>query len=183
METTHTLAARLERESVARGGRRVGGEYAPAGSAPLTREQKAGLARLARRAWIARGMPRAGDAGDAMHPVSASAAEAAWRHEQAVAACGLRISQATQRDYAAIRARFLDLLGESGEAVRVLIRDGDNPRRIALHKLAQECGRRGLAMAYPDAICRRQYRVGLGEASAAQVWRILFTVKNRRKKK
>jgi hypothetical protein len=135
----------------------------------LNLPQKRRLVMLARRAWEKRGKP--GESFDA------------WRVGVAVRACGLRIREAMQRDWGSLKAAFEDELGESGRAFETLMRDEDNKRRIALHKLTQACGERGLPLAYPEAICRRQYRCGLHEATVAQVWRLFFTVKNRRKPK
>lgn len=148
--------------------RRVPGDYAPeAGSGPLTLRQKRRLVLLAKQAWLKRGQPGDFDT---------------WRRTVAERACGLRISRALQRDWARLKAAFLDEMGESGAALDTLLRDQDNARRIALHKLWQACTARGLPMAYPDVICRRQYHCPLGEATAPQLWRLVFTVKNRRKK-
>lgn len=105
----------------------------------------------------------------------------AWRREQAIRACGLRISEASQRHFAALRAHFLDLAGAHAAAFETLVRDEDNPRRIALHALAKACDQRGLPLAYPAAICRRQYRCDLDHATAPQLWRLTFTIRNRRR--
>ena len=153
-------------------------DYAPAGdTGPLSLGQKRNLVRLARRAFrVAKPSPPAplpgGEGRDAFD---------AWRNAVAIRACGLRIREATQRDWGALRAAFQDAAGESGQALNTLVRDEDNPRRVALHFLAKACSERGLPLAYPSAICRRQNRCELGEATAAQVWRLVFTVKNRRK--
>lgn len=149
--------------------RRVGADYAPeAGSGPLTLHQKRRLVLLAKRAWMKRGQP--GENFDL------------WRRDVAERACGHRISQAWQRDWGSLKAAFENELGESGWAMNTLMRDEDNKRRIALHQLGRACSERGLPLAYPEAICRRQYRCGLGDATASQLWRLFFTVKNRRKK-
>jgi len=150
-------------------GRPVGGEYAPeGGSGLLSLGQKRNLVALARRAWRARGCP--GVSFDA------------WRTSEAISACGLRISEALQRDWGSLRARFQDAAGESGAAFNTLVRDEDNKRRVALWKLQQICSKVGVPLAYPEAICRRQYRCALPEATPAQLWRLFFTVKNRKDK-
>lgn len=147
--------------------RRVGCHYAPAGdTGPLTLHQKRRLVLLAKQAWRKRGQP--GESFDA------------WRHDTSIRACGHRIREATQRHWASLKAAFQDALGESGHALSTLLRDHDNKRRIALHKLAAECSARGLPLAYPEAICTRQYRCNLHDATAPQIWRLFFTIKNRR---
>lgn len=141
-------------------------EYAPTHAAgTLTRRQKAVLAQLAREAWVERGCPAEG--------------ADAWRRAQSLDACGVRISQAGQRHFAALKARFLDLAGRSGDALNTLVRDEDNARRIAHHKLADACRHSGLPLSYPAAICRRQYRCALVDATAPQLWRLVFTIRNR----
>ena len=153
-------------------GSRVGSDYAPeGGSGTLSLGQKRRLVLLARRAWLRQPHPG---------PLPAAKAFDEWRQAQAVRACGLRISEATQRDWGALKAAFEDAAGESGRALNTLVRDEDNKRRVAMYKLQGACRERGLPLAYPEAICRRQYRCGLDEATAAQIWRLVFTVRNRR---
>lgn len=135
---------------------------------PLSKEQRQSLARLAKRAW------------NKHLAWKSSAAFDTWRHEQCIKAIGRRITEAGQRDFLPLRAHFLDLLGQSGVALNVLLQAESEPQRIALFKLQSECSARRLPLAYPEAICRRQYRCGLAEANAQQIWRLLFTVRNRR---
>lgn len=132
---------------------------------PLSREQRQGLAMLAKRAWRIHGRGEA---------------ENSWRHAQCIRVCGRRITEAGQRDFLPLRAHFLDLVGQSGAAMNVHLAAESEPQRIALYKLTQECQKRRLPLAYPEAICRRQYKCCLAEASAPQIWRLLFTVRNRR---
>lgn len=140
--------------------------YAPDRSQePLTREQKASLSVLARRAWRRLGRGEKEDA---------------WRQAQAIKAVGHRISEGRQRDFLPLRAHFLDLAGHSGTALDTLMAAESEPHRIAMFKLGQACSERGLPLAYPEAICRRQYRCSLAEASSSQIWRLIFTVRNRR---
>jgi hypothetical protein len=133
---------------------------------PLSRNQKAELSMLARSAWEK--FQRPGD-------------EHQWRHEQAAKACGKRISQASQRDYLPIRAHFRDLLGQSDRAFRDLMAVDTEPQRIAMAKLRHECTARKLPLDYPAAICRKQFRCSLAQATAKQLWCLIFTIRNRRK--
>ena len=149
--------------------RGVAADYAPPGGAPITARQKTILVLAAREAARLAGAPDSGPAFDA------------WRRGQAIDACGLRISEARQRDWALLRAHFDTLRGRPDSAYRTLVGDSDNPRRIALHKLSKACAWAGVAMAYAGSICRRQYKVPLDQASAAQLWHLVFTVRNRRK--
>lgn len=132
---------------------------------PLTREQKARLSILARDAFAKSGSGNADS----------------WRREVAIRACGRRISEAAQRDYLPLKAAFQDLAGESGRALETLLRAESEPQRVAMHRLTQECGKRGLRLAYPEAICRRQYHCALSEATPRQLWNLLYTVRSRRK--
>lgn len=133
---------------------------------PLSRFQKMLLAKAARRAWLARGSPAPG--------------EAAWRREQALRTAGVRISQARQSDYANLRACFLDAQKRHAAAFNVLVTEPQNKVRIARWKLLKECVQRRLPLSYPEAICRRQFRRPLDEATAKQLWCLIFTIRNRR---
>lgn len=133
---------------------------------PLSKEQRQGLARLARRAWANFGGGQPFDA---------------WRHDQCRRAVGRRISEATQPDFLPLRAHFLNLAGNPAAAFETLMRAESEPRRVAMHKLQRECAARDLPLAYPESICRRQYRCGLEDASPKQLWTLVFTVRNRRK--
>lgn len=152
-------------------GRRVARDYqADAGWKPLSGKQKWRLAELARAAAKATGAPVGGRA------------HAEWRHAEARRVCGLRISEASQRDFVPLRAHFLNLAGEPGEAFGALMKEGGNARRVALWNLHKMLAERGLPPAYAEAICARQYKCALADASAPQLWRLVFTVKNRRGK-
>lgn len=133
---------------------------------PLSKHQRQTLARLARRAWQAAGGGQPFDA---------------WRHEQSRRACGRRISEATQPDFLPLRAHFLNLEGDAVRAFRDHMRAADEPRLLALHKLRRECAARSLSLGYPAAICRRQYRCHIDDASPKQLWQLVFTVRSRRK--
>jgi hypothetical protein len=133
----------------------------------LTRNQKAGLSILARRAYD--------------HQRVTGSTPDQWRHEQAIRACGLRISEATQQHWADLKSAFQILAGEDGKAFQTQVREGDNKRRIAMYKLTQACRERGLHPSYPAAICHTQFKVPLAEASAKQLWCLFYTITNRRK--
>lgn len=106
-----------------------------------------------------------------------------WRREQQQRATGLvSLTDADQRHWPALQACFLDLKGESGRAFNVLVQPDLKEQRKALAVLQTNCRERGLPMSYPEAICRKQYKCTLEEASPKQLWRLVFTVRNRRKK-
>jgi len=141
---------------------------------PLDNGQKARLCIMAREAF------------EKMHgraPASAAELEA-WRREQQQKACGLlSLTFADQKDYPALEAHFLDLLGESGKAFMRLLKPELKEQRQALAVLARDCRERGLNLGYPSAICRKQYKCTLEEASPKQIWRLVFTIRNRRQAK
>ncbi len=138
----------------------------------LTRVQKARLCVLSRQAFEA-----------VNHRAPANTAEAdQFRHEQvtrAVGADGLRLCR--QDDYKALEAFFLDLAGESGQALTAHMEHATEPARVALETLRAECEERGISLNYAEAICRKQYKCELADADANQLWRLTFTVKNRRR--
>lgn len=105
----------------------------------------------------------------------------AWRHVEQGKAAGIQsLREMTQAHYGRVLAHFQRLAGHEAVAQRTLVRDQDNPRRIARWKLDQALRERGLDAGYAAAICRRQYRCGLDEASERQLWRLVYTVRNRR---
>jgi hypothetical protein len=137
---------------------------------PLSKRQKALLSILARAAAIRQGVP-------------AVAAELdAWRRETSIRACGLRVSDATQAQWADLKSAFEDLGGRPEKAFQTQMREGDNKRRVAMHKLTRALYDRRLDPSYAAAICRAQFKCPLAEASAKQLWCLFYTVTNRRKK-
>lgn len=107
---------------------------------------------------------------------------AEWRHEIAISACGVRISEATQSHWADLHSAFLDLSGKPEAALRTQIRSGDNKRRIAMHKLTKALEAHSLHPTYAESICQAQFKLPLTEASAKQLWCLFFTITNRGKK-
>jgi integrase len=104
-----------------------------------------------------------------------------WRHEVAIQACGLRISEATQAHWADLKSAFQIHAGQPDKAFQTQMREGDNKRRVAMFKLTQACQERGLHMSYPDSICHTQFKLPISEASAKQIWCLFYTVTNRRR--
>lgn len=114
--------------------------------------------------------------------LSRSACFEAWRKAEQAKAVGIHsLCAMTQAHYGRVLAHFQKLAGHEAAAQRTTVRDADNERRIARYKLAEALRERGLAEAYAAAICRTQFRCTLDEASAKQVWKLVFTVRSRRK--
>ena len=63
--------------------------------------------------------------------------------------------------------------------MNTLLHDNDNPRRIAEHKLHEEMLKASLHPAYVEKICRNQNKCSVLEASEKQLWRLIYTVRNR----
>lgn len=146
---------------------------------PLSKFQKGELAQLARAAydvWPER------EAFEAINSdLSRTKCFEAWRKVETGKVTGgvQSLRECTQAHYGRIKAHFLELVGDSTGADRARGRDADNPRRIALHKLKEALAAGGLQESYAAAICRRQFRCALTEASAKQLWNLVFTVRNR----
>ncbi len=104
-----------------------------------------------------------------------------WRHAEARAVCKRRISEALVKHFSALKRHFASIAGDSGKAFNSAMREGSEDKRIAMAKLTEACQERGLEMSYPAAICRRQFKRSLEDASAKQTWCLVFTVRNRRK--
>jgi hypothetical protein len=146
---------------------------------PLSIEQKRIIAQHARRAyerWSGReDFERANDG------LSKTEMCNAWRHVQQGEAVGIQsLCECTQAHYNRLVAHFMALAGAPDAAMRTRARDFDNDRRIARYKLDEALRERGLREEYAAAICRRQYRCGLADANSHQVWRLVFTIRNRR---
>lgn len=146
---------------------------------PLSKFQKAELAQLARAAydgWAGRAEFEAANL-----ELSRTKCFEAWRHVETGKATGgvQSLRDCTQNHYGRVKAHFLELNGNTTGADRARSRDADNPRRIAMHKLKAALAAGGHQESYAAAICRRQFRCGLAEASAKQLWNLVFTVRNR----
>jgi hypothetical protein len=145
---------------------------------PLSAKQKQVLSMLARRAYT-RLKGRGAEGG---------MREDVWRHEQAKLATaspgteGRRISEARNSDFKRIESHFLNLLGQAGAAMASEMQHGTNDVQMAMTKLQEQCALKGLQMSYPAAICRNQYKCALSDATAKQLWQLVFTVRNRKTK-
>ena len=133
----------------------------------LSNEQKARLSILAREAY--------------QHQKVQGMTLEEWRHEIGIGVCGVRISEAVNDHWAALKRTFLDLAGKHGQAYKSALREGDNKRRVAMHKLTGALAAKGLHISYAASICMTQFKCGLEEASAKQLWCLFYTVTNRRK--
>jgi hypothetical protein len=141
----------------------------PSPGGPLSREQKARICIMAREAF---------------QITTDDADFTDWRRDQQLRACGKEsLKEAVQSDYLPLRAHFENLLGKSDRALETHLRAAQEPQRIAMMKLRAACDDAGLDLAYPSKICRQQYKCELDEANANQLWRLVFTVRNRKKKK
>jgi hypothetical protein len=148
------------------------GRPVPSPSAPLDDGQKAHLCILARETF------------ETVHgrPPHNLAEFNAWRYEQAVEACGVAsLRVATQREYKLIEGRLLMLKGNAAAAQRAEERAATEPRRLAMFKLREALAERGLHESYAAAICGRQFKRPLAEATEKQLWCLVYTVRNRRK--
>lgn len=149
-------------------------------STPLTNDQKRIIGRLARAAYQAWPEREAFELINS--ELSKTACFEAWRHDQQGKACGVQHLRAcTQDHYGRLKAHFQALAGDTAGATHTRGRDADNDRRIARFKLAENLRERGLTEAYAAAICRSKYKRSLDEATAAQLWKLVYDVRTRRK--
>lgn len=147
---------------------------------PLSHPQKREIAIAAHKAWLA--CPEREALLALNSEMSATAVEAAWRHVEQGKAVGVQSLRAChQGHYGRLLAHFQAMAGETAAAAHTLARDADNDRRIALYKLREALRERGLQESYAAAICRNQYRCALNDASPKQLWRLVFTVRSRKK--
>lgn len=142
-----------------------------AGWKALTKNQKTRLAIMARKAAEVQGISLKSKDLDE------------WRHQVCIKACGVRITEATQSNWADLKSAFEDLGGKPEQAFKTQLREGDNKRRVAMHKLTQALAGKGLDASYAAKICNAQFKVPLDQASAKQLWCLFYTVTNRRNPK
>ena len=143
-----------------------GTRYPGASTNPLTSKQKGIIVMLAQRAFRHQ---RAG--GDF----------SVWRREQQEKVAGHdSLTVCCQADFNMLVSHFEGLAGEGTKEFKAAYRDLDERTRQARHLLEDALNDRDLDLAYAEKICRSQYKRGLDQASADQLWRIKFTVENRR---
>lgn len=138
-------------------------------SAALTVGQKRYLAQLARSAW------RKSAEADSLD-------EAGFRHEQVARACGrLGLRCCSQDHYGAVKAHFLNLLGQPGQALAADVRGRPelNERRMILWKIKARCREYGIGIGVADGICRQMTRGrGLEEAEEPRtLWNVFFKLR------
>lgn len=135
----------------------------------LNNAQKASLARLAREAFAKR--PQA--VGGADDGISLDD----WRRREVGKACGkMGLRCCGQEDFNLVKGHFLNLLGQPGAALRSCVRAADEPLRKAHHVLLWTMQRYGYERSYAEKICRDKYKCTVGEASANQVWTLVYDV-------
>jgi hypothetical protein len=156
----------------------------PSPGGPLSREQKARICIMARECFHGSGASSFTRQAGSLPAESGKMPDfQSWRREQQLIACGKSsLRECTQSDYLLLRAHFENLLGKSDRALETHLRAAQEPQRIAMMKLRAACADAGLDLAYPAKICRQQYKCELDEANANQLWRLVFTVRNRSKR-
>lgn len=154
---------------------------------PLSNDQKRALGIAARQAFDR--MPREQrEAWEAANDgFSGSKMFELWRHNQQKIATGCAsMLQMRQEHFTALMLHW-KLLGADVEAAlgkpaaHALARHVTDGSRRARYLLDQALKERGLGLGYAIAICRTQNRCELDAASEKQLFRILYTVRNRRK--
>lgn len=108
----------------------------------------------------------------------------AWRHAECQAAAGVPgLTGANQATYRTLRAHFAKIAGDDADAFRDHIGAGSDAAQgtdLATHHLKKNCEKFDLAYpAYPAAICRSQFKCSLGDATAKQLWKLIYTIRTR----
>jgi hypothetical protein len=104
----------------------------------------------------------------------------AWRHEEQLRHFGLAsLTTATQDQYADLKAHFEALAGKPDRAFQTALRGQSNKWRIARWNLGKAIKESGLGFAYAFAICKRQYRCNIDDATEQQLWQLVYTIRNR----
>lgn len=135
---------------------------------PLSNTQKATLSQTAKRAWQRH----------REHGLTEET-EKDWRTREAIECCKCRISEATNGNFLALDAHFKNLAGDSGGAFKATMKMPGDEKRQAMAKLKAELKKAGKDISYAEAISKDTFKRTLEEASPAQVWKLMFTVRNR----
>lgn len=147
----------------------------------LTKLQKAEIGQIAQAAWAAQTDVQA-ELYEANPGLSTAALFQGWRRcEQGKVLGGGRqsLTQADQTEYARLMAHFARLTGVEALAEqweRRALADGRNRAECHLHEALK---RADLKLEYAAVICRAQNRCELAEASERQLWRLVYTLRNR----
>lgn len=145
---------------------------------PLSHNQKRYLSQLSNRAFDRAAADADGQSFYDDFP--STRAREQFRHDEVAKACGkIGLRCCSQQDYKRVEAHFLNLLGEPGRAFNAHVRAETEAVRQAEAVLRRECQRFGFDLSYPAAICARQFRVTLADASEKQLWNLVYTVRNR----
>lgn len=112
------------------------------------------------------------------HGLNDGLSEKDWRHREAIKACGLRISEASQQHYNELVSHFSQLAGQQGRAFGAEMRKGTDALRIALFKLRAELAKQGLDDGYAASIAKHKFKVmSLERLSAKQVWVLVYDLR------
>ncbi|MGF1484751.1 MAG: hypothetical protein ACFBZ8_10355 [Opitutales bacterium] len=164
-------------------------------SSLLSNKQKRVLGQISREAWDAlplgsqRAAYHAAATEDKPLP-SENQACTHWRREQQRLAVGeSSLTRMRQEDYLTVKLHFEMLRDTAGRAnldvapsrgaTRTMAKLATDEQRRAQWKLDRELERGGFDQAYAESICRTQFKVPLGEATARQLWNLFYTIRNR----
>jgi len=145
----------------------------------LSKTQKRDLSKLATRAWR---LENAKARGRGEKPDTSTAAATAYRHEQVAKAVNKAgLTCCSQADFLPLIAHFEDILGNSGRALNAHMQSQTDSLRRVQWLLNSEIAKARLTTAYAAKICIDQNKCTLDNASEAQLWRLVYTIRNRRK--
>ena len=138
----------------------------------LTGRQRSALAQLARKAYV----------NLSNHGLIEQDFDS-WRREQCIAACGLRITEASNRHYLILESHFYNLMGRTDLAFKKVLKQQTEARGWAIQKLFQECTKAKLSLDYPRAIARDKFKTtDLETLTDKQLWHLVFSVRRRQQK-
>ena len=116
--------------------------------------------------------------------LAASAVAAGWRRVEQGKVLGAgrqSLTQARQDEFPRLMAHFTRLAGLDGVAEHWEGRALSDGRRRARWLLEQACKGAGVDVSYAARIFWVQARRGLDEANETELWRLVYTVRNRKK--
>jgi len=137
-------------------------------SKPLSRNQKSTIVQIAKRGYDrAKALQLTEEAFDA------------WRARESIDAVQRRISEAVAGDFEPLMAHFLNLAGESKEALRWAMKATQTATSQAMWRLKQELAKAELPITYAETISLSVNKCSLSDASPEGLKRVMMTIRSR----
>jgi hypothetical protein len=107
-----------------------------------------------------------------------------WRRRVALNRCGITISSATQDQYNDLQVCYMSYLPAYNDKIFNIAMQDEESNKIkqAKWRLNQEIKTSGLTPQYAEKLAQSKYKRAIENLDRKQLWTIIFTIVNRRKK-